>query len=973
LIAALFVATVLWATAARHESERQEGQGRAETELRRLVQGAEAALNRSLLQVDLTLAGLGETLRPARPQDAAPDVAAVQRLMRTLVGQNLLIRELVVLAPDGRVLVSAHDSAQRLGLALPDGFLASVFMQPYAAMSASVPAISHSSGELVLYLARPLTLPQGGRAAVVAEVPISLIATILTQAAGIDGLTLTLERGDGVLLAAVPSNEARLGERLSPPLRAPEADGTPRRLSGRTDGQPSLLATRPTLYASLIVSVGVAERAVHAAALAKHEDEWIASGIYSAFALLLAALLHWHLSGLVAARAQTEQGRLELQTAHDELRLQVAARERSDAERDATQRLMAGLLQSTHEGFWFVGPDRRTLDVNPAMCRLLGRPRDEIIGRDIYAFVDETNAAIIRRGVAALAQGRACAYELSLLLPDGSVSECINNATPIHDAQGHWIGSVGMLTDVSEMKASQRELGRAKATLDQALDAMRDGFTIVDAEQRLVVWNRHYLELFPFLRDVVAVGVPMSLILKVAGQALLPADASDEQRRDLVRWRMESLSVTGDFEKTLPGGLSVQYSSSRTPDGSVVSLYRDISDAKATQQALLAARDEAERANAAKDDFLSHMSHELRTPLNAVLGFAQLLQLPGGPPLNAQQAEHVRHIRHGGEHLLQLVNEVLDLARIESGRLEVSPEPVALQPVIERCAAQIDALARQRRIGVTLRPGEAKKVLADPLRLQQVLLNLLSNAVKYNREGGSIEINSVLVAGQCVRISVRDRGQGLSAEQQARLFRPFERLESAHSGIEGTGIGLALAKRLVEGMHGAIGVDSVLGEGSTFWFELPLCDVPAPTDTSAPAAGAGVSPRGGKRTVLYVEDNPANQRLMQKILSKRADLELLVASDAEEGLVLAARARPDLMLLDINLPGMDGFEALQRLRSDPATRAIPVIAVTSNAMPRDIKRGMAAGFSDYVTKPIDVAGFLETLGRRLPGRKEDEV
>ncbi|MBA4177799.1 MAG: hypothetical protein C0505_14770 [Leptothrix sp. (in: Bacteria)] len=382
---------------------------------------------------------------------------------------------------------------------------------------------------------------------------------------------------------------------------------------------------------------------------------------------------------------------------------------------------------------------------------------------------------------------------------------------------------------------------------------------------------------------------------------------------------------------------------------------------------------ELESANAAKSEFLSRMSHELRTPLNAVLGFAHLLLMPGGAPLDEQQASYVREIQLGGEHLLHLIDEVLDLARMESGRLDVNPGPVTLQPLIEACVAQIESLARARHITVTLAPAEPCTAQADPLRLRQVLLNLLSNAVKYSREGGSIDLGCVAITGQRVRVSVRDSGRGLSAEQQARLFRPFERLESAYDGIEGSGIGLALVKRLVEAMGGEVGVESKVGVGSTFWFELPLCHAPAPADTTAPAAGAGASSRGGKRTVLYVEDNPANLRLMQKILSRRADIELLAASNADDGLVLAARARPDLILLDINLPGMDGFVALQHLQADPATWAIPVIAVTSNAMPRDIERGRAAGFSGYVTKPIDLAGFLETLDRCLPERKKDKV
>ena len=372
---------------------------------------------------------------------------------------------------------------------------------------------------------------------------------------------------------------------------------------------------------------------------------------------------------------------------------------------------------------------------------------------------------------------------------------------------------------------------------------------------------------------------------------------------------------------------------------------------------LVAAKDQAERASRAKSEFLSRMSHELRTPLNAILGFGQLLEMD---QLEDEQAENVQEILHAGRHLLDLINEVLDLARIEAGRLTISQEPVPLFPLVEECLTLIRPMAEKHGIGIIATGQDCgEQVRADRTRLKQVLLNLLSNAVKYNRASGSIGITCMHDDGT-VQVRISDTGKGLSPEQQTRLFSPFERLDADQDAIEGTGIGLALSKRLVELMAGEIGVESTPGVGSTFWVRLPLSKGHGQLDEEInewadPDTEVPDQPKESRQwDVLCIEDNPANLRLIERILSRRNDVRLLTANTPTLGLELAMTHQPALILLDINLPEMDGYDVMECLQENSITRDIPVVAVSANAMPKDLARGKAAGFLQYLTKPLSV-------------------
>jgi PAS domain S-box-containing protein len=564
-------------------------------------------------------------------------------------------------------------------------------------------------------------------------------------------------------------------------------------------------------------------------------------------------------------------------------------------------------------------------------------------------------------------------------------------------AQSHPVGGekqqrlLGVLADITAQKFAAQEIERqARELIDSRealqqqthilqsiLDSMGDGVVVVDMSGNSLVFNPAARQILgnAFSGDPSRRSQHYGLFLPDMA-TLYPA----EQLPTLRAMRGESVDDAEIYVR--PAGstegrwVNVTARPLREDDGQVrggVVVFRDITASKRAAEALKVAKQEAEDANHAKSEFLSRMSHELRTPLNSILGFAQILELGS---LTEQQSDNIAHILKGGYHLLDLINEILDLARIESGRLSLSPEPVRVREAIQDAVDLVRPLAIQQNVTLSAAAGLRCEhhVHADRQRLKQVLLNLLSNAIKYNRPGGSVVVSCAETLDKKLRIEVVDTGSGIPKEDMKKIFKPFERLAAEGTDVSGTGLGLALSKRLVEAMGGTLAVESAVGVGTKFCAEFET--VEDPSKWLETEAGSALIPadrlQSHRGTVLYIEDNSSNLTLIEQILSHSPDIRLLSAMQGQIGLDLADIHTPDWILLDVHLPDILGDEVLRRLRLNPRTRHIPVTILSADATPGQIKRLMDGGARDYLTKPLDVRkllGLLEaTIGNgALPG------
>jgi PAS domain S-box-containing protein len=567
-------------------------------------------------------------------------------------------------------------------------------------------------------------------------------------------------------------------------------------------------------------------------------------------------------------------------------------------------------------------------------------------------------------------------YELTYIRKDGTRFPAMVSVTALRDDELAIIGYLLIGTDNSARKHAEEKLRWTEGSFRLMVESVSDyAIVMLDPQGRVASWNTGAQRIK---------GYPTDEILGRHFSVFYPPEdvVAGKPQRDLDQAAASGRHEDEGWRTRKDGSMfwaNIVFTAIRDPAGNLrgfAKLTRDLTERNKVEAILTDARALAEKANLAKSDFLSSMSHELRSPLNAILGFAQLMESDSPAP-TAAQSESIIQILNAGWYLLELINEILDLATIESGKLSMSLEPVSLSDLLLECHSMIEPLAQRRGIHMSLPRSDAPYcVNADRTRIKQVLINLLSNAIKYNRTNGSVVIDCTAntVSGR-VRITVTDTGAGLPPEKIAQLFQPFNRLGQEASGEEGTGIGLVVSKRLVELMDGVIGVESTIGRGSAFWIELlstaPLA-LPAAIDPIAAAESKAAS-LAGLRTLLYVEDNPANLQLVERLIARRNDLRLLSAADGNRGVELARACLPDVILMDINLPGISGLEALRILSEDKTTSHIPVVALSANAMPRDIQKGLDAGFFRYLTKPIKVTDFMDALNVALAFAEKNDA
>ncbi|WP_426335818.1 PAS domain S-box protein [Pseudoduganella sp. R-31] len=623
-----------------------------------------------------------------------------------------------------------------------------------------------------------------------------------------------------------------------------------------------------------------------------------------------------------------------------------------------------GLLESMPDAIVMANSTGRIVLVNSQAERLFGFEPRELLGKPVEVLLpNRFRGGHVSHRAQYFVQPRTrtmgAGLELYGLRKDGLEFPVEISLSMIQMEEGAIVMSA--IRDIGDRKKAEQKF---RGLLESAPDPM----VIVNARGEIVLVNSQTEQLFGYQRQEL-LGKPIEILIPARFAGRHPAARSSFFAKAQPRAMGAGTELYAMRRDGSEFPVEISLSPLKTEDELLVSsAIRDISGRRQIERKLIEQKLELEQASKAKDRFLASMSHELRTPLNAILGFGQLLHNEKLPLSQQQRYAFAGNIVQAGQHLLHLINETLDLAKIEVGAVTLSLEPVALDDLLHEASKMVEAMADARQVAVYLSEPRGMHVKADRIRLRQIVLNLLSNAIKYNSKGGHVWVACGAADPGRAWLAVRDDGPGLSGEQMAGLFQPFNRLGQEGGSEEGSGIGLVLSKRLAELMNATIGVTSSVGQGSTFTVEMEATapqQLPRGEDQEGMPAPAAVRGHHSKPRLLYVEDNPANLKLVEEIVKLHLDVELLSATDGNSGVAMAREYLPDAILMDMNLPGISGREAQRRLRQDAATREIPIIALSANAMPLDVQAALEAGFFRYLTKPLNINDFLEVVGEAL--------
>lgn len=642
---------------------------------------------------------------------------------------------------------------------------------------------------------------------------------------------------------------------------------------------------------------------------------------------------------------------------------------------EASEQGFRQIFEDAPIGMAVVGLDESFNQVNATLCEMVGYTENELKQRTTMDITFEDDIQQGRQNAEELLTGGPrSSVERRYIRKNDEVLWITRTACLMRDFDGHPRNFLVMVEDISERKRAEKELCESKRELEAAhhanqliMDNSQDVICTMDEWGRFVSVSAACEQLWGY--------TPAELIGRPYIDFVCPEDrVMTNQVADVLRLDGKFTDFVNRYTRKDGTLIDVLWSASWSEtDKTMFCVAHDVTDRARIEKALREAKEEADRANHAKSEFLSRMSHELRTPLNAILGFGQLLERQN--PTETQRTR-VGHIISAGRHLLNLINEVLDISRVETGNLQLSLEPVCVGDALEEALNLMRPIAAERGIDL-LTPEPLDKiyyVMADRQRLKQVMLNLLTNAVKYTPLDGKVTVSSNATGSGAMRIVVSDTGTGISPEKLARLFTPFDRLGAEQTGVEGTGLGLALCQRLVQAMHGSIGANSTIGLGSTFWVELASVDSPL---TRVAAAKRDVPPAArrseeDKRTILYVEDNLSNLTLIEQMLAERPHIQLMTAMQGQLGIELARQHSPDLILLDLHLPDLPGWDVLAHLQREESTRDIPVVIISADATSRQIDRLMEAGARAYLTKPLDMLEFYRVINEMAIPRPRHE-